>query len=117
MGEEKLVTVGDFRKAARSILSKMAWDYYRSGSDAQQTLRRNLCAYRRAELWYRVLVDVSERDLRTTVLGQEIAFPIAVAPTAYHRLAHADGEVGTARAAAKLGTLFILSTLSTTTME
>ncbi|WP_437712091.1 alpha-hydroxy acid oxidase [Sorangium sp. So ce448] len=112
-----LLTVDDFERAARARLSKMAYDYYRSGADEGRTLRENRRAFRRLEIHYRVLVDVAERDMSTTVLGTRVPFPILVAPTAYQRLAHPDGEIASSRAASELGTIFTLSTLSTTSLE
>ena len=112
-----LVTISDYARAARDKLSDAARRYYRSGSDAQRTLRANRRAYQHYELWYRVLVNVSERSLATSILGTPVAFPILVAPTAYHKLAHADGEIGSARASAAAGTIFTLSTLATTSLE
>lgn len=112
-----LLTLHDFERAARARLSRMAWDYYRSGADEGRTLRENRRAFRRLEIHYRVLVDVAERDLRARVLDTELPFPILIAPTAYHRLAHPDGELATARAAAELQTVYTLSTLATTTIE
>ncbi|WP_081426961.1 alpha-hydroxy acid oxidase [Sorangium cellulosum] len=112
-----LLTVDDFERAARARLSRMAYDYYRSGADEGRTLRENRRAFRRLEIHYRVLVDVSERDMSTTVLGARVPFPILVAPTAYQRLAHPDGELASSRAASELGTIFTLSTLSTTSLE
>jgi 4-hydroxymandelate oxidase len=114
---DRLLTASDFERAAKKALSPMAYDYYRSGADAQRTLRANRRAFRRYEIWPRVLVDVSALDLRVTVLGAEVAAPILVAPTAYHRLADPDGELATARAAAAAGTLFVASTLATTSIE
>jgi 4-hydroxymandelate oxidase len=64
-----------------------------------------------------VLVDVARRDLTTTVLGERVAMPILVAPTAFQRLAHADGELASVRAAGEAGTIFTLSTLSNTPVE
>ena len=95
----------------------MAYDYYRSGADEEHTLRRNRNAYARYELWYRALVDVAAPNIRTSVLGADVATPILVAPTAYHRLAHPDGERATARAAAACGTVYCASTLATTLLE
>lgn len=112
-----LLTVRDFEKAARAALSPMAWDYFRSGSDAERTLRGNLRAYRRWEIHYRVLVDVTQRDLGVEVLGTRCSMPILVAPTAYHQLACPEGELATARAAAEAGTIYTLSTLSTKSIE
>jgi 4-hydroxymandelate oxidase len=114
---ESLLTVRDFEKAARSALSKLARDYYRSGADAERTLKANVEAFERRSLWYRVLVDVSQRELATTVLGTEVTMPILVAPTAYHCMAHPDGEAATARATSVVGTLMVVSTLATMTLE
>jgi len=112
-----LVTVDDFEVAAAARLSAMAYDYYRSGADEEHTLRRNRDAWTTYEIWYRTLVDVSAPRVSTTVLGTEVASPILVAPTAYHRLAHVEGECATARAAADAGSLYVASTLATTTLE
>lgn len=112
-----LICIPEFEKAARAALSRMTWDYYRSGADAERTLRENVRAYRRWEIHYRVLVDVSQRDLSTSILGIPVSMPILIAPTAYHRLAHPDGELATARAAAEAGTIYTLSTLATTSIE
>src|SRR5262245_47269128 len=101
-----LLTVDDYEAAARQQLSKMAYDYYRSGADEEFTLRRNRDAFSRYEIWYRTLVDVATPRLATTVLGAPVAFPILVAPTAYHCLACLEGERATARAAAEVGTLY-----------
>ena len=70
----------------------MAWRYFRSGADAEVTLRENVRAWRRWQLLPRVLVDVSARELSTTILGTPSSMPVMIAPTAYHRLAHPDGE-------------------------
>jgi len=113
----KPLTVRDWERVARERLSKSAYDYYRSGAEAERALRRNERAYRRWVVWHRVLVDVSERDLSTTVLGLPVAMPILVAPTAYHKLAHPEGELASARAAAEVGSLYVASTLATTTLE
>jgi len=98
-------------------LPQMAWDYYASGADDERCLRRNVDAFARYQLHYRVLVDVAARELATTVLGEPIAMPVVVAPTAFHKLAHADGELASVRGAGDAGTLFVLSTLSTTAVE
>ncbi|AKV03392.1 L-lactate dehydrogenase [Labilithrix luteola] len=113
----KLVTVDDFEAVARGNLTHSAYDYYRSGADEEHTLHRNRSAWTTYELWYRALVDVAQPDIRTTVLGTTLRSPISIAPTAYHTLAHPEGERATARAAADVGTLYVASTLATTTLE
>ncbi|MEZ4470738.1 MAG: alpha-hydroxy acid oxidase [bacterium] len=111
------INLFDFERLAQKRLPDMTLGYYQSGARDELTLRSNREAYERVALHYRVLVDVSRRDTRTTVLGTPIALPVLVAPTAFHRLAHPDGELATARAAGRAGTIMILSTLSTTDME
>ena len=113
----KPVTVDDYEDLARERLSKVAYDYYRSGADEEHTLRRNRDAFARYEIWYRTLVDVQAPDIETTVLGTPVAMPILVAPTAYHAMAHPEGERATTRAAAAAGTLYCASTLATTSLE
>jgi len=113
----ELINLYDFEAIARANLSRMAFDYYSSGAHDEITLRENHAAYDRIKLRYRVLRDISQRDLSATVLKQRISMPILVAPTAFQRMAHPDGEVATARAAGKAGTIMILSTLSTSSIE
>ncbi|MGD9261432.1 MAG: alpha-hydroxy acid oxidase, partial [Desulfobacterales bacterium] len=98
-------------------LPKMIYDYYAGGAHDEITLRENRAAYDRIKLRYRVLRDISSRDLSTTILGQESAMPIIISPTAFHCMAHPDGELATVRAAGKAGLIMILSTLSTTSIE
>jgi len=107
----------ELEQLARARLPQMAWDYYASGADDESCVRRNAEAFASYPLHYRVLVDVAHRDLATTVLGHRIAMPVIVAPTAFHKLAHPDGELASVRGAGDAGTLFVLSTLSTTAVE
>ncbi|HSN89080.1 MAG TPA: alpha-hydroxy-acid oxidizing protein, partial [Thermoanaerobaculia bacterium] len=111
------VNLFELEALARERLSREAYDYYASGAQDEVTLRENRAAYDRLTLAYRVLVDVSRRDLSATVLGQPVAMPVLVAPTAFHRLAVPEGEIATARAAGAVGTVMILSTLSNTRVE
>ncbi len=111
------ITLEDFEAEARARLPQLAYDYYASGADAEVTLRRNRAAFAELCLYYRTLVDVRSRDLATTVLGQRLSMPIAIAPTAFQRMAHPEGELATVRAAGAAGTVMILSTLATTPME
>ena len=99
------------------MLDPMTWGYYASGADDERTLADNAAAWQRLRLRYRVLRGVGQRSLGTTVLGHELALPVAVAPMAFQQLATAEGEVATARAAGEAGSLMVLSTLSNRPME
>jgi 4-hydroxymandelate oxidase len=114
---DRFVSYDDFLAAARDRLDPHAFDYYRSGALTESTLRENEAAFGRWRFRKRVMVDVSEVDVRTTLLGTEVAFPVLVAPTAFHRLADPEGEVATARAAKAVDTILVSSTLSTTSIE
>ena len=111
------INLFDLERLSVERLPPLARDYYASGADDEITLRENRAAFERTPLHYRVLVDVSRRDLATRVLGEPVAMPVLIAPTAFHRLAHPDGELATARAARTAGTVMILSTLSTVGIE
>ncbi|HMA26581.1 MAG TPA: alpha-hydroxy acid oxidase [Solirubrobacterales bacterium] len=91
-----------------------AHGYFAGGAGDERTLRRNTEAYEGWELRPRVLVDVSGVTTRATVLGSDLEMPILVAPVAFQRLAHADGEQGMARAAHEAGTVMCLSSLTST---
>jgi 4-hydroxymandelate oxidase len=116
-GPHPPLNLDDYEDLASEAMPRMGFDYYAGGSDDEHTLYENQTAYSRIALHYRVLVDVSRRDPATTVLGTPLSMPILVAPTAFHRLAHVDGELATVRAAGAAGTVMILSTLSTTPVE
>lgn len=112
-----LVNIYDYARAAGECLDKAAYDYYAGGALDEITLRENHAAYDRIRLRYRVLAGIRDPDLRTSILGHAVAMPIAVAPTAFHKMAHRDGEVGSVTAAGGAGALFVLSGLSNTAME
>jgi 4-hydroxymandelate oxidase len=114
---EQLINVADFQRAAQGRLPKHVLDYYEGGALDEVTLRENTAGWERLRLYYRVLAGVGPRDLSTTILGRRISMPVAVAPTAFHKLGCETGEIATARAAKAAGTLFILSSLSNTPME
>lgn len=111
------LNVLDYENSAKEALSPTSWDYYISGAWDELTLKENLSAFAKIKLRPKVLVDVSQRNLKTNILGQEIEFPILIAPTAFQCLAHPDGELATAKAANQSGTIMILSTLSTKSLE
>jgi len=111
------INISDFEFLAGEKLHKSVFDYYSGGANDEITLKENCEAFKRIFLKYRILVDVSKRDLSTEVLGQKISMPVIVAPTAFHKIAHPDGESATAKASGNAGTIMILSTLSNTSIE
>ncbi len=112
-----ILNLRELESAAQERLGPMAWDYYSSGADDERCVARNLAAFERIHLHGRVLVDVATRELATTVLGAPLALPIIVAPSAFHRLAHDEGELASVRGAGDAGAVFTLSTLSNTAVE
>src|SRR2546429_4139418 len=104
-----LLNVSEYHSAARSKLEKSVCDYYEGGALDEITLRENTAGWERLKLYYRVLAGVGPRDITTTLLGQPVSMPIVVAPTAFHRLACENGEIGSAKTAKAAGALFILS--------
>jgi isopentenyl diphosphate isomerase/L-lactate dehydrogenase-like FMN-dependent dehydrogenase len=115
--EQTPLNVWDYEQLAAHMLEPGPHGYYAGGAGDEVTLRDNVRAYRRWQLRPRVLVDVSGCTTATTVLGHDVSMPLLVAPVAFQRVAHPDGEVGMARAAHATGTLMTLSTLSTTPPE
>ena len=115
MGE--LLNVWDYERAAQERLGPGAFGYFAGGANDELTLADNVAAYRRWVLRPRVLIDVSETSTATTVLGHEVSMPLLVAPVAFQRVAHPDGEVGMARAVAAAGTVMCMSTMATSTWD
>lgn len=113
----KAVRLEDFEAIARGYLPDAAYDYFAGGACDETTLRDNVEAFGRLRLLGRVLRDVSERTLATEVLGTRVAMPVMIAPVAMQKLAHEDGELATARAAAAAGIVMIASGLATTSLE
>lgn len=110
-------TLGDLEGAARRAVDDEVWDYIQGGSGAERTARANEAAFARWALLPEVLRDVRSVDLRTSLLGQVVSAPFFLAPTAYHRQVHPEGERATAAAAAGLGVLGVYSTLSSDSLE
>ena len=109
--------VEDFRKLAKKKLPSPIFNYIDGGSDDEITLKRNTDSFNTCDLIPNVLADVSNIDLSTTVLGQKINFPLFLAATAMHRLYNHHGEMATAKAAEKKGTMFGISTMATASIE
>jgi isopentenyl diphosphate isomerase/L-lactate dehydrogenase-like FMN-dependent dehydrogenase len=106
------VNVWEYERLAAEKLEPGAFGYFAGGAGDEWTLRENVAAFDRWVLRPRILVDVGTVTTATTVLGTEVSMPVLVAPTAFQRLAHPDGEAAVARAAASAGTVYCLSTLS-----
>jgi isopentenyl diphosphate isomerase/L-lactate dehydrogenase-like FMN-dependent dehydrogenase len=112
-----LLNVWDYEAAAAEQLEPGAHGYYAGGAGDELTLRDNVAAFQRWQLRPRALVDVERCTTATTVLGQEVSMPLLVAPVAFQRVAHPDGEVGMARAAKAAATVMCMSTMATSTPE
>lgn len=107
----------DYERDAASALDPMAQAYYAGGSGDEWTLRANRNAWEALPLRHRVLRGVGQRSTTTSILGTPISFPAFVAPTAFQRMAHPEGEIAMARGAGRAGTLMVVSTLSNTPLE
>jgi 4-hydroxymandelate oxidase len=114
---EPLVSLADYERAARARMSPMAWEYVSGGAGDELTLGWNQQAYTELRLRTRALLDVSRIDTTLRLFGDDLAHPIILAPTAYHRLMHADGERATRRGAVAARAAMILSSFSTVTLE
>lgn len=112
-----LLTLEDYERAARERIDPVTWEYIASGAADEISLRWNVDAYRSLRLVPRQLRDVSVLDTSITLLGTRLVHPILLAPTACHKLAHPDGEVGTARGARAASAGMVLSSYSTIPVE
>jgi 4-hydroxymandelate oxidase len=105
------------QRQARELLPEGVYDFYASGSGREVSLRASLAAWRQVPLLPRVLRDVSAVHTGVQLAGAALATPVGVAPTAFHGLAHPDGETATAAGAARAGALYVMSTRSTRPIE
>ncbi|KAG6491367.1 hypothetical protein ZIOFF_052707 [Zingiber officinale] len=103
----EITNVSEYEKIAKQKLPKMIYDYFASGAEDQWTLRENRSAFSRILFRPRILVDVSNIDMTTTILGFKISMPIMIAPTAMQKMAHPEGELATARAASAANTIMV----------
>ncbi len=111
------VNIFEYEALAKAHLPQAEYDFIAGGATDEITLQRTRAVFEAIMLRPRMLVDISQRDLSTTVLGQRIEFPIMVDPAGHHGRAHPDAELATARAAGAMGTVMILSSGSTYTLE
>lgn len=117
MGIDRCFNVDDFRKLAHRRLPAPLFHYIDGGADNEWTLRNNTAAFDRYTLMPSGLADTSSVDMTREVLGQKLSMPLFLAPTGMSRLFHHEGERAVARAAAKAGTLYSLSTVSSVSIE
>jgi len=108
------INVADAQREGEAQLGQGPRDYFAGGAGDELTLRENVAAWRHWRLRPRVLNDVREVSTAAEVLGKPVGMPVLVAPVAYQRMAHPEGEAGMAAGAAAAGTVMCLSTLSTT---
>jgi 4-hydroxymandelate oxidase len=114
---ELVANLTELEPLARDRMERPAFDYYAGGAGSEWTLEQNRAAFDRWVLRPRYLVDVSHIELATMLLGQPMSMPVLLAPTAFHRLAHPEGELATARAALAGGVTMCVSTSATTPLE
>ena len=113
----KITCIEDLRKVAKRKVPKMFYDYADTGSWTESTYHANSNDFQEIKLRQRVLTDMTGRTLETTMAGQTVKMPVALAPTGLTGMQHADGEILAARAAEKFGVPFTLSTMSICSIE
>ncbi|MFK3665529.1 L-lactate dehydrogenase [Ochrobactrum teleogrylli] len=112
-----IVEIADLKRLAQRRVPKMFFDYADSGAWTESTYRANEDDFKKIKLRQRVLVDMTNRSLATTMIGQDVAMPVALAPTGLTGMQHADGEMLAAQAAEAFGVPFTLSTMSICSIE
>lgn len=109
-----IVNLFDFEKLAVDKMTHMAYEYVASGTADEITLRWNRQALDAIKLNPTILTDVSQLNTRVTLFGQELPYPILIAPTAYHKIMHPEGELATARGAGAAEAVYVVSSFTTT---
>ena len=112
-----ITCIEDLRKMAKRRVPRMFYDYADSGSWTESTYRSNEAAFQKIKFHQRVAVNMENRSLETTMIGEKVHMPVAIAPTGLTGMQHADGEILAARAAEKFGVPFTLSTMSICSIE
>lgn len=111
------LTIADLKRKAKWRVPKMFYDYADSGAWTESTYRANESDFGKIKLRQRVLVDMTNRSLATTMIGHDVSMPVAIAPTGLCGMQHADGEILAAQAAEEFGIPFTLSTMSVCSIE
>lgn len=112
-----ITTIDDLRQLYRARTPRMFYDYCESGSYSEQTFRENTSDFAQIRLRQKVAVDMSNRSTAGTMIGQSVTMPVALAPVGSTGMQHPDGEIHAARAAAKFGVPYTLSTMSICSIE
>lgn len=112
-----ITCIEDLRVIAKRRVPRMFYDYADSGSWTESTYRSNETAFQKIKFRQRVAVNMENRSLETTMIGENVTMPVALAPTGLTGMQHADGEILAARAAEKFGVPFTLSTMSICSIE
>lgn len=115
--DSPLLNLHDYEERARTVLPKMVFDFIAGGSGDEVTLAANRAAFSEWNLLPRVMRGLEAASTSTTVLGQEIALPVIVAPTSLHRMITPEGEVSTARAVKRAGSIYAVSTAASIPLE
>ncbi|MEO7369063.1 MAG: alpha-hydroxy acid oxidase [Gemmatimonadaceae bacterium] len=114
---KRILSLAEFEEIARVRIPHATYEYLAAGAGDEQTLRWNRESFDRILLRPRVLRDVLKVDTTLTLLGRQLEFPILLAPTAFHRAIHPDGEIATAIGAGSVGVPWVISTATTTSLD
>ncbi len=115
--QNRYINLRELESFAGDKLQQMTFDYYAGGAGDEITLRDNIEAFDRIRLRPKMLVDVSDLNMSVSLFGTKIDTPVLIAPMAFHKLAHDEGEVAMAKAAARAKTIMVVSTLATASLE
>jgi 4-hydroxymandelate oxidase len=114
---DEIINLFDFEKIAKNHMSHMAYEFVASGAADEFTVKWNREALDKLKLQTRVLNDVSKLDTKISLFGLDLPYPILIAPTAFHKLMHPQGELATARGAGAASALYCVSSFTTTPIE
>lgn len=112
-----ITCIEDLRQLFRKRVPRMFFEYTEAGSWTESTLKDNLSAFEAIKLRQKILVDMTDRSLKTQMAGQDVAMPVALAPVGLTGMLHPDGEIKAARAAERFGVPYCLSTMSICSIE
>ena len=114
---KEILNLFDFEKMAEGVMSKMAYEFVASGAADEFTVKWNREALDKIKIQTQVLNDVTKLDTKVSLFGMELPYPILIAPTAFHKLMHPEGEIATARGAGAASAIYVVSSFTTTPIE